>query len=269
MARLIKQDRGNYTNTSNLVVRDDRLHWNSRGVFNYLWSQANEWQFYVREIAQHSPGGEDELRTCLNELEKYGYLKRTPRHREDGKFGGMDWILSDTGGLNRHQENTDDGVNRKNLPKKQEKPDDGVNAQNQPKKEDQPLSGSTVGRIDRRTDNPTLRNNNNKKYQYKEISTERNSLSNETDQEIKDPFYQPPVTKSEREKQIDNLIYKFVANTRTSVDSNMVQQIRNVIVRIPFDSAESCVNQTIQAMSTGGIQNPPAYLISLLKNARE
>lgn len=158
MARLIKQDRGNYTNTSNLVVRDDRLHWNSRGVFNYLWSQANEWQFYVKEIAQHSPGGETELRTCLNELEEYGYLKRTPRHREGGQFGGMDWILSDTGGLNRHQENTDDGAN----------------AQNPPKKGDQPSSGSPVGRFDRRTDNRTLRNNNNKKYQHKEISTVRN-----------------------------------------------------------------------------------------------
>lgn len=253
MARLIKQDRGNYTNTSNLIVRDDRLHWNSRGVFNYLWSQANEWQFYVREIARHSPGGETELRTCLNELEEYGYLKRVPRHQKGGKFGGMDWILSDTGGLNRHKGNTDDGANEQKPPKKGDKPSDG----------------STVGRENRRTDNPPLRNNNNKNYQPKEISTEKNSLSDEMDQKSKDPFYQPPVTESERVKQIDDLIYKFVMHIPTSIDSSLLQQIRNVVVRIPFDSAESCVNQTIQAVSTGRIQNPPAYLISLLKNAKE
>lgn len=154
MARLIKKDRGNYTNTSNLIIRDDRLHWNSRGIFVYLWSQANEWQFYVKEIVKHSPGGETELRTALKELEKYGYLKRTPRHGQSGSFDGMDWILSDVGGLNRHAENTDDG---------------SIN-ENQPKEIDYPSSAKPVERETRRTDNRTLRNNNNKNYQQQEIT---------------------------------------------------------------------------------------------------
>ena len=154
MARLIKKERGNYTNTSNLIIRDDRLHWNSRGIFVYLWSQANEWQFYVKEIVKHSPGGETELRTALKELEKYGYLKRTPRHGQSGSFNGMDWILSDVGGLNRHAEN----------------PDDGSINENQPKEIDYPSSAKPVERETRRTDNRTLRNNNNKNYQQQELT---------------------------------------------------------------------------------------------------
>ena len=161
MARLIKKERGNYTNTSNLIIRDDRLHWNSRGIFVYLWSQANEWQFYVKEIVKHSPGGETELRTALKELEKYGYLKRTPRHGQSGSFNGMDWILSDVGGLNRHTEN----------------PDDGSINENQPKEIDYPSSAKPVERETRRTDNRTLRNNNNKNYQQQEITKESNTNS--------------------------------------------------------------------------------------------
>lgn len=154
LARLIKKNRGNYTNTSNLIIRDDRLHWNSRGIFVYLWSQANEWQFYVKEIVKHSPGGETELRTALKELEKYGYLKRTPRHGQSGSFNGMDWILSDVGGLNRHAEN----------------PDDGSINENQSKEIDYPSSAKPVERETRRTDNRTLRNNNNKNYQQQEVT---------------------------------------------------------------------------------------------------
>lgn len=154
MARLIKKDRGNYTNTSNLIIRDDRLHWNSRGIFVYLWSQANEWQFYVKEVVKHSPGGETELRTALKELEKYGYLKRNPRHGQSGSFNGMDWILSDVGGLNRHTGN----------------PDDGSINENQQKESDYPSSAKPVERETRRMDNRTLRNNNNKNYQQQEVT---------------------------------------------------------------------------------------------------
>ena len=161
MPRIIKKGRGNYTNTDNTLVRDDTLHWGPRGLFNYMWSQADGWQFYVKELVKHSPGGETELRNYLNELEEHGYLKRTPRHDNEGKFGGMDWILSDVGGLNRHAGN----------------PDDGETSQNPGKVTRTPSCGETVERSNRRTVNLTLRNNNNKNYQYKEITNKRKEKS--------------------------------------------------------------------------------------------
>lgn len=161
MPRIIKKGRGNYTNTDNTLVRDDTLHWGPRGLFNYMWSQADGWQFYVKELVKHSPGGETELRNYLNELEEHGYLKRTPRHDNEGKFGGMDWILSDVGGLNRHAEN----------------PDDGETSQNPGKVSGTPSCGETVGRSNRRTVNRTLRNNNIKNYQNKEITNKRKEKS--------------------------------------------------------------------------------------------
>ena len=67
MPKLIKRDRGNYTNISNIVVRDSRLSWKARGIFLYLWSQANEWQFYVSEVATHATDGESALRSGLKD----------------------------------------------------------------------------------------------------------------------------------------------------------------------------------------------------------
>lgn len=161
MPRIIKKGRGNYTNTDNTLVRDDTLHWGPRGLFNYMWSQADGWQFYVKELVKHSPGGETELRNYLNELEEHGYLKRTPRHDNEGKFGGMDWILSDVGGLNRHAEN----------------PDDGETSQNPGKVSGTPSCGETVERSNRRTVNRTLSNINIKNYQNKEITNKRKEKS--------------------------------------------------------------------------------------------
>ena len=161
MPRIIKKGRGNYTNTDNTLVRDDTLHWGPRGLFNYMWSQADGWQFYVKELVKHSPGGETELRNYLNELEEHGYLKRTPRHDNEGKFGGMDWILSDVGGLNRHAGN----------------PDDGETSQNPGKVRRTPSCGETVERSNRRTVNRTLSNINIKNYQNKEITNKRKEKS--------------------------------------------------------------------------------------------
>lgn len=161
MVRLIKKDNGNYTNTNNQLVRDDDLTWKARGIFNYLWSQANEWQFYVKEIASHSKDGEKALQSGLQELEEHGYLKRVNRHSKNGSFDGLDWILDDTGRLNRQAQNSVNGKMSTNPPKNRQNTPDVKSAQ----------------REKRPAQNLPLRNNNNKNYQYKEISNTRNNSS--------------------------------------------------------------------------------------------
>lgn len=159
MVRLIKKDNGNYTNTSNQLIRDDSLTWKARGIFNYLWSQSNEWQFYVKEIAGHSKDGEKALQSGLQELEEHGYLKRVNRHSKNGGFDGLDWILDDMGRLDRQAQNSVNG-------EMEEKPQ--KNCQNTP-------DVKSAQRKTRPAQNLPLRNNNNKKYQIKEITNKRNN----------------------------------------------------------------------------------------------
>ncbi len=95
MARLIKRTNNAYTNVSNKVVRDASLSWKARGIFIYLWSQSDNWNFYVSEIERHSVDGRESLQNGLKELENAGYLVRSVKFDEIKKIKGMEWILSD------------------------------------------------------------------------------------------------------------------------------------------------------------------------------
>lgn len=88
-----KKIQGNFVATSRQIAQDERLTWKARGVFLYLASMNDGWNFYVDEIAKHSPQGKRALQGGLKELEEYGYLVRTQRHKESGDFSTFDWEL--------------------------------------------------------------------------------------------------------------------------------------------------------------------------------
>ena len=93
MVRIQKKLNDKYTALDNTIVKDSRLHWKTRGVFTYLWSLPSDWEFYVSEIAEHAPDGEEALRTALKELEQFGYLERKNKTNKAGKISGLEWIL--------------------------------------------------------------------------------------------------------------------------------------------------------------------------------
>ena len=139
MAKIIKKGNKNFTITSNNAIRDSRLTWEARGVFNYLWSQADEWTYRAKEVATHSPQGIDKLNKCLKELEKYGYLERK-RSREGGMLKESIWTLTDSPKL------------------------------------DLPIQVKPILAKPKQA-NPRLRNTNSKKQQVKETTNKRNNGS--------------------------------------------------------------------------------------------
>ncbi len=92
MTKVIKSN-NRYSSISNQVAQDVRLSWKARGIFLYLWSQADNWTFYASEVEKHAPDGATSLRTGLNELEKYGYLKRDRNRDDKGQLQEPIWIL--------------------------------------------------------------------------------------------------------------------------------------------------------------------------------
>lgn len=166
MVRLIKKTDGNYTHVNNQVLRDSRLTWKARGIFIYMWSQADNWNFYVSELAKHAADGEDSLQSGLKELERFGYLIRKPSQNKSGVFDGMEWVLVDH-----------DPVKPENNKKQPETPPQS-DSHRQPEK---PSDGKTVGRENRRTENPPLRNNNSKNYQQQELTTARTHSASTSD----------------------------------------------------------------------------------------
>lgn len=95
MARIKKLRQKNFTIVDNTVIDDTELSWKAKGVFLYLWSKSDEWQFYEVEVAKHAKDGRDSLRSALKELEVKGYLKRARDRNDKGQVTTSDWILSE------------------------------------------------------------------------------------------------------------------------------------------------------------------------------
>ena len=261
MARLIKRDRGNYTNTSNKVIRDERLTWKARGIFNYLWSQADNWQFYVAEIANHAKDGVKSTRSGLDELEKYGYLKRINRHNKSGSFDGMDWILSDIGGLNSSKESEiDSDRNRHNH--------FGDDAEKEQKAPEKCQKGSNAKRVQREkgpTQNGTLRNNNNKNYQDKELTINKSSSSNQN--ELKDPFAGAGEVDDD-EEVITGLIEMFSKEAHVSIPNYQYNHIKNSLLAMDQSDAIDLMYTVVNKVNQGEVQNPIGYLITSIASVK-
>ena len=258
MARLIKRDRGNYTNTSNKVIRDERLTWKARGIFNYLWSQADNWQFYVAEIANHAKDGVKSTRSGLDELEKYGYLKRINRHDKSGSFDGMDWILSDIGGLNNSKESEIDSEDHRH----DHFGDDAEKAQKVPKKCQKGSDAKQVGRKKGPTRNGTLRTIKDKNYQYKEITSNKSSSSSQD--EVKDPFSKQS---DDDEKVISGLLKMFMKEANIVIPDYQYPVIMRSLLNLGQSNAIDLMYTVIDKVSTDVVQNPIGYLTVSIKNA--
>ncbi|GAA0813474.1 conserved phage C-terminal domain-containing protein [Ligilactobacillus aviarius] len=118
MSNVKRYEKNNFTITDNKLIKDDRLSWKARGIFQYLWAMPSDWNFYVDEVAKHSKNSVGALQSGLSELEKFGYLKRIRLHGKDGHFSRMAWELSDTGDFtinpeNHSMENTINGKNHR------------------------------------------------------------------------------------------------------------------------------------------------------------
>lgn len=98
MAKIKKVYEKSYTVIDNHVIQDTNLSWKAKGLFVYLWSQSDEWNFYEKEVVRHSSDGISGLRSGLAELEKHGYLKRE-RKRSKGQVKESIWTLSETPNL--------------------------------------------------------------------------------------------------------------------------------------------------------------------------
>lgn len=73
--KLKKQDT-EFTQVKNNVLKDNKLSWKAKGLFAYLYSKPEDWDFAIKRIAKDSNEGEWTVRTGLKELEERGYLVR-------------------------------------------------------------------------------------------------------------------------------------------------------------------------------------------------
>ena len=89
----IKLDRkDNYTIISNSVLKNKNLSLKAKGLYAYMWSLPDDWDYSVAGLVTLLKEGKDAINEALKELEREGYLVRTIL-RKGGKFSDMDYIL--------------------------------------------------------------------------------------------------------------------------------------------------------------------------------
>ena len=86
-----KKDK-NFTVINNTALRDKRLSWKAKGLFAYMMTNIDNWEFYVSELEKHSTDGGHATRTAIKELIQVGYLVKDIK-RNKGRFVSHDYTL--------------------------------------------------------------------------------------------------------------------------------------------------------------------------------
>lgn len=92
---ILKKENIPFTQVPNVIIYDENLSAQAKGVACYLFSRPDGWSFNYIEIASHFKNSEDTVRKYLIELKEAGYLTRE-KIREGGKFARVEYRLNFT-----------------------------------------------------------------------------------------------------------------------------------------------------------------------------
>lgn len=65
-----------FTQVANALLNDAKLSWKAKGLFAYLYSKPEKWDFSTQRMYKDSAGGRESLMSGIKELEDAGYLTR-------------------------------------------------------------------------------------------------------------------------------------------------------------------------------------------------
>ena len=94
MAKIKKVYQKQFTTVDNTILNDESVTWKAKGLFTYLWSKPDNWNYSVKEVSRHAKDGRDSTSDGVQELEAHGYLKRE-QIKKKGSFGSSVWTLSE------------------------------------------------------------------------------------------------------------------------------------------------------------------------------
>lgn len=95
-----------YATIPKRILCDNTISAKTKVVWLLISSKPDYWNFSAKNISDETKEGVDSIRRSLKELEELGYLSRSPRQGDDGKFSGYDYYFTDEP---EQTQNTDDG----------------------------------------------------------------------------------------------------------------------------------------------------------------
>lgn len=71
----------------------EHLSWKAKGIYTYLISRPDGWEFYKKDLLNRSPDGRTSLDNGLKELKQSGLLTVKKDRNDKGQFKGWTWII--------------------------------------------------------------------------------------------------------------------------------------------------------------------------------
>lgn len=99
-----------YTVMSNAHFKEKEMSLKAKGLLSMMLSLPDNWDYSISGLVALSKDGKDSVMNALNELEQFGYLLRTKKTDEKGRFAGYDYDIFEkpqTGKPNAGKPNTD------------------------------------------------------------------------------------------------------------------------------------------------------------------
>ena len=90
MARVKPLD--NFTLVPNSLLNEKQISFKAKGLYAYLNSKKDDWNFTIDLIAKNGKDGRDSVASGLKELEDFGFLERR-RYKDDKGYFDIEYIL--------------------------------------------------------------------------------------------------------------------------------------------------------------------------------
>ena len=91
MAVIRAEKTKDYTVMSNRHLRDKNISLKARGLLSTVFSLPDNWEYSVNGLVALCKESETAVKSCMNELKEYGYLKVT---KERGKKGFFEYVYT-------------------------------------------------------------------------------------------------------------------------------------------------------------------------------
>ena len=90
-----------YTTMSNAHFREKEMSLKAKGLLSLMLSLPEEWDYSEVGLSKLSKDGVGSTAKALDELEAFGYLKRTQVKESNGKFAGYEYDIYETPQINK------------------------------------------------------------------------------------------------------------------------------------------------------------------------
>lgn len=102
----VEKKQTNFTIVPNKILQSKDLSLQAKGLIAQCLSFPDNWNYSINGLVAVVKEGKTAVMNTIKELERHGYVKRNRIHDENGKFAGIEYVITDYPNLDKpHTEN--------------------------------------------------------------------------------------------------------------------------------------------------------------------